>query len=491
MTKKCISALLTAAVLVFGTGAAGAVGTDAAEIQAAGSENQSVAATVRIEGNDMTVLAPAELSVDAGMYAALTGLEAGTVPTAADALVEGAYFSVYAKDPVVSDLDEEAVLLLSDLLSGVDFENGWISSMFGYTGADVFFWMYSSGKTTPSGLITEYEVKSNDELCFYFADWMMGCRAYFDKAAYNGSEEDTIAVKVTAINILNEMYGTYEEIPISGAELLIGEGFSAETPTGIFTDENGVAYIEAGKYEPGTYSLSAKWEEEEYGYNLTRAYASLTIEEKKPNITSGTVYGIFTSGLSDFTFSSSATEYDLTAKVGFRDYVLALKATGNASVTYSLNGGAYQQANNTSSGVPAFYFSIQGEPVTLKAKVALKGAETVYTFRITPLIATNQIPRFGTSGFEIPNYNPEIREYVVTPMMGFAYYRLWGYRNDGATEILYAVDSADTPAENASYNEGSFGNIPFNQLSAGNMALFVKVTPQYAKTSGYYKFIFR
>lgn len=483
MVKKWIGALLAAALTVMSAGVV-CVGADGL------GETVSVAATVRIEGNDATILAPVTLNVNAGISAAFAGLEPGTTPTAADALVEGAYYSVYAKDPEVSDIDDEAIAVLSELLDGVDIENGWITSMFGYAGDDDYFWMYSSGKATPSDAVSDYVVKEQDDLCFYFADWIMGHRAYFDKTAYAGTVGESVSVSVTGINILNEMYGSYEEIPINGAELLIGEGFSAETPTGIFTDENGVATIDTAAFAPGTYSLSAKWEEDEYGYSLTRAYATLTIEEKKEDVAPNTVYGIFTSGLSTFSFEPSVTEYDIMAKTGYRDYVLAFYLHSGATVTYSLDGGAYQPANNTSSGVPAFYFSVRGDTVTLKAKVALEGKETIYTFRIAPQIATNQIPLFGTSGFDISNYDPEVREYIVTPMVGFSYYRLWGYLKDGSTEVMYAIADADTAVEDAPYQLASFGSIPAVKMIPGNVALFVKVTPQYAKESGYYKFVF-
>ncbi len=231
---------------------------------------------------------------------------------------------------------------------------------------------------------------------------------------------------------------------------------------------------------------------------------------------------LFTDGFENFDFDPDTKDYEnLKAKVGYEKYVVAGFAAPSVKIEYSIDDGAYTSANVQN----AFHFELErGVKSLVKIKLTDKsGKEAVYTFDVVIPAASNEVPIFETSGFEIENFRSSVREYTVTPEAGFDYVRLWGKAaaeadgDDGRT-IEYAVGASTLAAtdakltyaplavncgdkEDAKYGDGKTENFDVNWSEKGfvnlwteegitGKAMFIKVTGDGNPEVGYYKISF-
>ena len=227
---------------------------------------------------------------------------------------------------------------------------------------------------------------------------------------------------------------------------------------------------------------------------------------------------IFTDGMQAFTFDPDTKTYEVTADPGYANYVIAGYANNDdVTITYNIDGGEYTAANVDN----AYYFKlVRGQKSAVNIKLTdAEGEETIYTFNILIPGASNTVPRFETSGFELENYNPETRTYTVTPEEGHVYMRLWGYAaaepdGDDQRTIEYAIGEAtdtpeemtyaplavgcdarednlfkDTPNFNENWRDVGFVNL-WTEDGLSGKAMFVKVTGEGNPDAGYYTIIF-
>lgn len=233
-----------------------------------------------------------------------------------------------------------------------------------------------------------------------------------------------------------------------------------------------------------------------------------------------TLSAIFTDGfVKDYTFDPDTKTYSLEAIPGNADYVIAGYTDDEnvASITYSIDDGAYEPANTEN----AYYFKLtRGQKSSVKIKLTDKaGGEVIYTFEVLIPGAANEVPLFETSGFELDNFDPAVREYTVTADPDETYVRLWGKAaavvdGDDQRTIEYAVgDATDDPADmtyealavNCDQREDTYfagtPNFDVNWSEKGfvtlwtedglsGKAMFVKVTGEGNPEPGYYKIIF-
>ena len=217
---------------------------------------------------------------------------------------------------------------------------------------------------------------------------------------------------------------------------------------------------------------------------------------------------IFTDGFKVADFDADTKEYkDIKASIGYDNYVIAGYADEGVNIAYSIDNGAFEPANKANN---AFYFNLErGKMSSVKIKLTnAAGNETVYSFEI--VIPAAEVSYFETSGFEIEGFNPETKEYTVTPDTNHEYMRLWGKgaENDDGIKFEYAVGEAtDTPesktyeplAVNCGDRENGFAGTPnfdvnwsekgfvnlWTEDGLSGKAMFIKVIGEGAPDSYY------
>lgn len=239
-------------------------------------ENREVTCNVRITGSQEW-MPRVELSVNDKAADMIYGTGTEGI-TAIDALVEACYYAVYSKDPTLEDLENKKNIIKL-LLGNTTIESGWMDGIMGDATEDDYSWMFADGKTSPIVAITDYVVTEKSDLWFYYTDWMLGYRGYFDNTEYKSNRGEDVEVTLIGIPILSEMYGTYMEQPLAGIITATGNG---KTYTFICNAEG---KVRLENLPEGKYILSATWTDDEYGYVLVAPTATVQIGEEVTTVT--------------------------------------------------------------------------------------------------------------------------------------------------------------------------------------------------------------
>lgn len=189
--------------------------------------------------------------------------------TAMDALVEAVYYSLYNTDMNPETVTADEIELVKSTM-GSTTNNGWVAGLYGIDNGSDYSWMYASGNSAPSVAVADYPVTEGDNLWFFYSDWTYSYRGYFDSLNYSTATDKELSVNVKGVPILSEMYGTTMMKDLEGAKVKVGDKIFT-------TDSKGNCVIKG--LEAGTYTMSASWEDDTYGYYLVSPYATVTVAQ--------------------------------------------------------------------------------------------------------------------------------------------------------------------------------------------------------------------
>jgi hypothetical protein len=196
-------------------------------------------------------------------------------------------YGVYA---VTDDVTVAHALVQVLIDQGMDDSEGWldisggmIRSILGLENDNVEYlsWLYSVNEVSPMESFSDCVLADGDTVVIYYADWLAGYRANFDRQELTVEKGEEFTLALSGVNIANEMFSiSNDREQLEGAELLISEAgaLSAETPTGIFTDDEGAATLSIA--EPGVYLVSAT-RESDYSFvtDVSRPWCRVTVTE--------------------------------------------------------------------------------------------------------------------------------------------------------------------------------------------------------------------
>lgn len=239
-------------------------------------EKKTVSVLVRIEAGDKTLVYPTRVKVDNFSLASFGAKTEKNAPTALHALIKAL------------DLDEVG----PDSSLSVDADSGYIKKIDTYQTDDYRSWMYAVNDQLPDVGCSNYELKDDDQIVFYYSNTEIGSYAYFIEQTKTVAAGESFGMILNSVFFDNDAKYTG---PVENAEILVSKAGEqdATIKTGIKTDVLGSCKLTFD--EPGTYVVSA----ERYGYkyadtsNISRARSVITVTGKatqstvQPSITAG------------------------------------------------------------------------------------------------------------------------------------------------------------------------------------------------------------
>ena len=209
--------------------------------------------SARIEGYDMTFAPATDVSV--------TNFDLGNHGVTVNNVPEDTITPMHALVQLLSDMGLDPADFGTDVLNVTS--SGAFNTIFEVpAGSDATYqsWMYAvNGELSLTLMASQYELEDGDEITFFCTDWVFGSYAKFDKSEITVDAGESFDLTLTGLNLMSWMFGEPCEFePIEDAELYITDGtnvVSADTATGILTDEDGEASISFDT--AGTYLVSA------------------------------------------------------------------------------------------------------------------------------------------------------------------------------------------------------------------------------------------